>query len=72
MILKKSLVVTLPYLWKKLKLRETARQLRIDPETICRWRLRDGFRSTCEVEDRPCVGRHRVTSARRAGTRTGF
>ena len=33
-------------------LRETARQLRIDRETICTWR--DKFRSTGEVKDRSC------------------
>ena len=46
--------------------RETARQLRTDTGTICRWRWRDRFRSTCEVKagvkDRPCVGRPTVTS----------
>ena len=42
--------------------RETARQLKTDTGTICRWRWRDRFRSTCEVKDRPCVGRPRVTS----------
>ena len=42
--------------------RETARQLRTDTGTICRWRWRGRFRSTCEVKDRPCVGRPMVTS----------
>ena len=42
--------------------RETARQLKTDTGTICRWRWRDRFRSTCEVKDRPCVGRPMVTS----------
>ena len=42
--------------------RETARQLRTDTGTICRWRWRDRFRSTCEIKDRPCVGRPWVTS----------
>ena len=44
--------------------RETARQLRIDQETICRWR--DRLRSTGEVNDRSSAGRPRATSARQA------
>ena len=36
-------------------IRETARQLRIDPEIKCRQRWRDRFLSTCEVKYHPCV-----------------
>ena len=53
-------------------IRETARQLRIDPEMKCRYRWRDRFIPTCEVKDHPCVGRPRVTTARQARTCTGF
>ena len=51
-------------------IRESARQLRIDRETICTWR--DKFRSTGEVKERSCAGRPRVTSVRRALTCTVF
>ena len=50
--------------------RETARQLRIDPETICKQRAR--IRSTGKVKDHPCVGRPRMISVRQAGTCTEF
>ena len=51
-------------------IRETARQLRIDPETICTWR--DKFCSNGKVKDRSCAGRPRVTSVIQAGTCTFF